>query len=308
MSGAVRNPDDDVRLDHELSAFAPKRARWPVPEQHNIDAPSGAGAGSPPVMQEPPWKRPSLKPEWLPPPPPPTRTESVLVVLARFAGVIVIAAAGAVGSLWGVGYFSASAPQPQVLLATDQANTVAYLAANPPAARPKAPVARSGLAPVSADDTARRAVDRAALPVQHPAPPVPDPQSASAPHFPASPTSAPPAQSGRPTSPGPASAPATSRPLDAAGIAVMLKSAAEYMANGNVAASRLMLRPAADAGDAAAAFALAETYDPMVLARLGTKGGITPDIALAQQWYAKATALGSSAAHERLVRLTRRSE
>ena len=101
-------------------------------------------------------------------------------------------------------------------------------------------------------------------------------------------------------------APAT--PLDAANIAVMLKSGAEFMANGNVAAARMMLQPAADAGDATAAFALAETYDPMVLARLGVKGGIAPDVALAKRWYAKANALGTSAAQERLVRLTRRSE
>jgi TPR repeat protein len=38
------------------------------------------------------------------------------------------------------------------------------------------------------------------------------------------------------------------------------------------------------------------------------KGGITPDIALAQRWYEKAKELGSSAAPERIARLTGRSK
>jgi TPR repeat protein len=50
-----------------------------------------------------------------------------------------------------------------------------------------------------------------------------------------------------------------------------------------------------------AAFALAETYDPLVIG----KGGIAPDIALAQSWYAKARDLGAPQAMERLERLAR---
>jgi hypothetical protein len=56
----------------------------------------------------------------------------------------------------------------------------------------------------------------------------------------------------------------------------------------------LLFQSAADAGDATAALALAETYDPLVLEKLGTTG-ITPDIALAREWYEKAEALGSAA-------------
>jgi TPR repeat protein len=55
-----------------------------------------------------------------------------------------------------------------------------------------------------------------------------------------------------------------------------------------------MFKLAAEAGDAAAAFAFAETYNSSVLEKLGAKG-ITPDDALAQQWYEKARALGSTA-------------
>jgi hypothetical protein len=305
MDRVVRNSDNDAPLNDASSTFTPRRARRPLNDQHEVDAPPiGVEAGSPPVMQELPWKLPSLEPDWLPPPP--TRSESALGALGRLVGVIVIAAAaGAVGSLWGVEYFLGSAPQPQNLLSSHQANVAANLSADPA----EAPPATSGLAPGLANNDARRAADVAADPVRRRAPPVPDVQSASAPSLPAppaAPSRSTVLQSNRQSSPDPASAPAT--PLDAANIAVMLKSGAEFMANGNVAAARMMLQPAADAGDATAAFALAETYDPMVLARLGVKGGIAPDVALAKRWYAKANALGTSAAQERLVRLTRRSE
>jgi len=105
-----------------------------------------------------------------------------------------------------------------------------------------------------------------------------------------------------------AAAQAQTRRIDAAEIALLMKNGAEFMANGNIGAARLMFQPAAEAGDPVAAFALAETYDPLVLRKLGAKGGITSDVALAQSWYEKAKDLGSTVAPERLVRLTRRSE
>jgi hypothetical protein len=89
------------------------------------------------------------------------------------------------------------------------------------------------------------------------------------------------------------------RQHDAAEIAQMLKKGDELMTNGDVAAARLMYQRAAEAGEATAAFALAETYDPLILA----KGGIPPDVALAQTWYRKARDLGSTQAPERLERL-----
>jgi hypothetical protein len=98
------------------------------------------------------------------------------------------------------------------------------------------------------------------------------------------------------------------RQLEAAEIKLMVKSGLEFMANGNVGAARLMFQPAAEAGDAVAAFALAETYDPLMLKRLGTKGGITSDITLANAWYERAGALGSTLARERLERLARGPE
>jgi TPR repeat protein len=98
------------------------------------------------------------------------------------------------------------------------------------------------------------------------------------------------------------------RHIDAAEIALLLKNGAELMGNGDIVAARLMFQRAAEAGDARAAFALAETFDPSVLEKLGTKGAIKADIAMAQRWYAKAKDLGSTAAPERLARLTRSSQ
>jgi hypothetical protein len=305
MSATARNPDGNVPFNDEALAYAPKRARRPVHDQLEIDAPAGVEVGSPLRMMEPPWKRQTLEPDWLPPPPPPTRTESALATLAWSVGIILTAAAaGAFVSIWGVGYFSGSAPAPQKPLTSNQISLVANFVADPSAARP----ATSGLAPVSAGDDAHSAANGVANPVPRRVPSAAELRSVSTPSTlapPAPPSTSNVAQFNRQSSPDPASAPATPKLLDAAEIAVMMKGGAEFIANGNIAAARMMFRPAAEAGDPAAAFALAETYDPLVLAKLGAKGGIAPDVALAQRWYAKANELGYSAS---AWRLTLRSE
>jgi hypothetical protein len=94
---------------------------------------------------------------------------------------------------------------------------------------------------------------------------------------------------------------AQARQHDAGEIAQMVKRGGELMVNGDIAAARLMYQRAAEAGEAVAAFALAETYDPLVLA----KGGVPPDVGLARTWYEKARDLGSPVAPERLERLGR---
>jgi len=91
---------------------------------------------------------------------------------------------------------------------------------------------------------------------------------------------------------------------DPPGIAFLLKTGAELMANADVAAARLMFQHAAEAGSAEAAFALAETYDPLVFKKLGRRDAVTLDVALAQSWYEKARNLGSMVARERIVRLS----
>ena len=83
---------------------------------------------------------------------------------------------------------------------------------------------------------------------------------------------------------------AATRKLGAAETDLMIERGSLFMANGNVAAARMILQPAAEAGAPAAALALAETFDPLVLDRLGAKGGIMPDVALAHAWYERARA------------------
>jgi hypothetical protein len=77
----------------------------------------------------------------------------------------------------------------------------------------------------------------------------------------------------------------------------------EQMAMGNVSAARLLYRHAADNGLAAAALALAASYDEEELRKRRVKGGVQPDSKQAQFWYEKARELGSAEARERLLKL-----
>ena len=90
--------------------------------------------------------------------------------------------------------------------------------------------------------------------------------------------------------------------LDPDAIASLLKRAEALIASGDLAAARLVLRRAADAGDARAAMTLAETYDPAVLEKLGVHGFV-PDVAMARVWYEKARKFGSAEAPQRLETL-----
>ena len=91
-------------------------------------------------------------------------------------------------------------------------------------------------------------------------------------------------------------APAKSQRFGASEVALMMEKGAALIANGDIGAARAMFQRAAEAGDPAGTFALAETYDPLVLGIMGTKGGITSDIALANSGYEKAKELGLTAA------------
>ena len=87
--------------------------------------------------------------------------------------------------------------------------------------------------------------------------------------------------------------------LDPGEIASSLRRANDLIASGDLAAARLVLRRAANAGDAHAAMTLAGTYDPVVLEKLGVHGFV-PDAAMARVWYEKARKAGSAAAPQRL--------
>jgi hypothetical protein len=90
--------------------------------------------------------------------------------------------------------------------------------------------------------------------------------------------------------------------LDTEEIAILLKRGKDLLNNGDLAAARLLLRRAAEAGSAEGALVLGTTFDPVVLQRIGAIGA-RPDLAKARQWYQRAVELGSSAASQQLAGL-----
>ena len=87
-------------------------------------------------------------------------------------------------------------------------------------------------------------------------------------------------------------------------IARLVEGGQAFMRQARVSAARLMFQRAAQACDWRAAFALATTYDPVMLRKLGTTLA-TPDVATARAWYEKAKQLGSTEASQYLERLSR---
>jgi hypothetical protein len=108
----------------------------------------------------------------------------------------------------------------------------------------------------------------------------------------------------------PAPAPANpvvqaSRELSPEDIRLLLQKGEQYVAAGDLVTARQVYRRAAEAGNAAAALAMGATFDPAVLARLGTFGMIA-DAAKAREWYEKAKSFGSPDAARRLESLAAR--
>jgi TPR repeat protein len=93
-----------------------------------------------------------------------------------------------------------------------------------------------------------------------------------------------------------------SRQLDSEELSKLLKRSETFLNNGDIAAARLLLRRAAEGGEARAALALAATYDPLVLKQLGAIGA-KDDITQARGWYQRALQLGSTEAGTRLQQL-----
>lgn len=104
----------------------------------------------------------------------------------------------------------------------------------------------------------------------------------------------------------PRSAPTSARLIDRDELDTLLRRGEEFLANGDIAAARATLKRAAEAQDARAALALASTYDPNVLERLGVMG-VKADVAMARTWYEKAREFGSADAPRRLEMLASRA-
>jgi len=82
-------------------------------------------------------------------------------------------------------------------------------------------------------------------------------------------------------------------------IAALYARGEQLIAQGEIAAARLVFARAAEAGDARSALALGASYDPGVLRKLGVLG-VQGDAALAREWYAKASGFGSREAAQRI--------
>jgi hypothetical protein len=251
---------------------------------------------------------PSLRPSRVPPPRQPHRTGRIRVMLG-----VALACFVAAGLAWFVaGSWQTSPTEAQAAdersrerAAADQpivhvAERGPKLASEPAAytvasAAPAAAVDQPP--PVPAQVPAPRAVPVVRVPVpawpsatQGGAPPTATPSLASLPPA-AAPQSAPP-----PEPPAPPPQPA----MNAQEIDLLLNQGKQFIAVGDVATARTVLQRAADAGVATAALALAETFDPAVLARQGVRG-LNGDAAQARRWYARAQELGSAEAARRLA-------
>ena len=82
-------------------------------------------------------------------------------------------------------------------------------------------------------------------------------------------------------------------------VARLMGRASALLAQGNIGAARIVLERAAETGSAEASFALAETYDPLVLTRWGTYG-TRGEATKARELYAKAQAGGIQEANDRI--------
>jgi len=86
-------------------------------------------------------------------------------------------------------------------------------------------------------------------------------------------------------------------------LASLLQRANDFIKAGDLSSARLLLRRAAEAGDAHAALTLAGTFDPNVLKALGFQDAAA-DVAKARLWYERAVKFGSAEAPQRLQQLT----
>jgi chromosome segregation ATPase len=93
-------------------------------------------------------------------------------------------------------------------------------------------------------------------------------------------------------------------PQIAAEVARLVARASVLLGQGDIGSARLVLERAAEEGNAQATFALAETYDPLVLRKWGAYGTLG-DVAKARNLYAKAQAGGIKEARERFDALRR---
>jgi hypothetical protein len=109
-----------------------------------------------------------------------------------------------------------------------------------------------------------------------------------------------------PAVPAKTEAAVATRKLTANEVAALLRRAEELLANGDLAAARLLLERVAETKNAQAAFQLASTYDPAALKKF-SNNSVAADPALAQYWYERARDWGSPDASSPLEALASRA-
>jgi hypothetical protein len=176
------------------------------------------------------------------------------------------------------------------------AQAAARSPASQPAATPSAPAQPAAAPPAPAKTAALPPA-----PAAQPAAPAATPPAATPPAA-APAAAAPPAPAPAAASPAPAPSAQSAPTLDREEIAILIKRGEDFIAAGDLAAARIVLRRAAEAGDAGAALALAATYDPIVLTELKAYG-FAADVEMARTWYQKAKEFGSAEAPRRLEML-----
>lgn len=233
-------------------------------------------------------------------PAPPVRPERMPLspIIARLGVVGALAVAGTYGIVWLTAHTSAAPVRPAAPAANMQApvsdaggTTFAVKGDRAPLAHAPWPVAESRDLTTGAVRSASReppAYAVAAMPAVSTSP------AATAANVASPPVAA--------SAPAPARASATNAVPDRAEIAALLGRSRAYLAEGDVAAARLILRRAVEGGNSEAMLALGSTYDPLVLQRLGVIS-FAGDPAQAREWYRRAAELGSADAPVRIDQL-----
>jgi hypothetical protein len=88
-------------------------------------------------------------------------------------------------------------------------------------------------------------------------------------------------------------------------VALLVARGQQFIEAGDFIAARILFQRAVTAGDAAAAVAMGETYDPIFLAKRGVLG-VAADLAKARSWYEHAIEMGSPEGPRRLEMLANR--
>jgi hypothetical protein len=245
------------------------------------------------------WRTSSLEPVTMPPPPR-TGLGPSWGMITRVCGAVGFASAVALFVAGGLPLSSITTP----LSADRQANAAAVAAAppieQPPTNKPAvevrgAPLRSAAVSTSTLNETDQRIIGISPASAATTAVGVVAGTSPSSNRSEVAPAVSPPAMS------SPVPAPAM-RALTREEIEPLVRRGRELVAEGDIAAGRLLLTRAAEAGDGQAAHALAGTYDAIVLGKLKVIG-VVPDDHLARLWYEKAAALGVSEAGRRLEQL-----